>query len=300
MKFTKMQGAGNDFAVIETSNGRRDWSKTAVAMCDRHYGVGADGLLLVMPSKVANFRMRIFNADGSEANACGNGIRCLVKYFVDKGLAKPRARKVSVETLAGVREAEFYKANGRVAKVKISMGQPRFSKRDIPVIIRPGEGEVVDIKSMAQFTITVDGRRLPLNLVSMGNAHAVYFSQQPVAEFPLSRIGPKIEQNKIFPKGVNFEVARVVDKQRIQARVWEHGVGETLACGSGACAITVAAQLHGHIDKKGEIKLPGGMLEVEWDGSEEVFLTGPAETVFTGEWPDRIAPRNKLNEVRTR
>lgn len=290
MKFTKMQGAGNDFVVIETSNGRRVWSKTAVAMCDRHYGIGADGLLLLTPSKVADFRMRIFNADGSEANACGNGIRCLVKYFVDNGLAKPRARKVSVETLAGVREAEFYKANDRVAKVKIGMGQPRFSKKNIPVIIRAGEGKLVDIKSMVQYTITVAGRQLPLNLVSMGNAHAVYFSQQPVAEFPLSRIGPKIEQNKIFPRGVNFEVAQVVDRKQIEARVWEHGVGETLACGSGACAITVAAQLHGHIGNKGEIKLPGGMLEVEWDGRGEVFLIGPAEAVFIGEWLDGRLP----------
>jgi diaminopimelate epimerase len=290
MKFTKMQGAGNDFVVIETSNGRHNWSKTAVAMCDRHYGIGADGLLLLTPSKVADFRMRIFNADGSEANACGNGIRCLVKYFVDNGLAKPRARKVSVETLVGVREAEFYKANDRVAKVKIGMGQPKFSKKDIPVIIRAGEGKLVDIKSMVQYTITVAGRQLPLNLVSMGNAHAVYFSQQPVAEFPLSRIGPKIEQNKIFPRGVNFEVAQVVDRKQIEARVWEHGVGETLACGSGACAITVAAQLHGHIGNKGEIKLPGGMLEVEWDGSGEVFLIGLAEAVFIGEWLDGRLP----------
>jgi diaminopimelate epimerase len=290
MKFTKMQGVGNDFVVIETSNGRRNWSKTAVAMCDRHYGIGADGLLLLMPSKVADFRMRIFNADGSEANACGNGIRCLVKYFVDNRLAKPRARKVSVETLVGVREAEFYKANDRVAKVKIGMGQPKFSKKDIPVIIRAGEGKLVDIKSMVQYTITVAGRQLPLNLVSVGNAHAVYFSQQPVAEFPLSRIGPKIEQNKIFPRGVNFEVAQVVDRKQIEARVWEHGVGETLACGSGACAITVAAQLHGHIGNKGEIKLPGGMLEVEWDGSGEVFLIGPAEAVFIGEWLDGKLP----------
>jgi len=290
MKFTKMQGAGNDFVVIETSNGRRNWSKTAVAMCDRHYGIGADGLLLLMPSKVADFRMRIFNADGSEANACGNGIRCLVKYFVDNGLAKPRAHKVSVETLVGVREAEFYKANDRVAKVKIGMGQAKFSKKDIPVVIRPGEGKLVDIKSMVQYTITVAGRQLLLNLVSLGNPHAVYFSQQPVAEFPLSQIGPKIEQNKIFPKGVNFEVAQVVDRKQIEARVWEHGVGETLACGSGACAITVAAQLHGHIGNKGEIKLPGGTLEVEWDGSGEVFLIGPAETVFTGEWLDGRLP----------
>ncbi len=285
MKFTKMQGAGNDFMLVETNDIQRDWSQAAVAMCDRHYGIGADGLLLLLPSNVADFRMRIFNADGSEANACGNGLRCLVKYFVDRGVASSSAQEISVETVAGIRRVEIYEAAGRVTKVKTGMGEPEFGDKDIPVVGQ-GEGNVVDIKSMSTCSITVDGRELHLSLVSMGNPHAVYFCQEPVSDFPLSQLGPKVEQHKIFPRGVNFEVARVLDQQQIEARVWERGVGETLACGSGACAISVAARLHGHIDDKVDIKLPGGILKVEWDGIGEVFLSGPAETVFTGEWQD--------------
>jgi len=282
MKFTKMQGAGNDFVVIETNDMQRDWSQVAVAMCDRHYGVGADGLLLLLPSDVADFRMRTFDADGSEAEVCGNGLRCLVKYFVDRGLAKSGAQEISVETVAGVRLARIYEVGGKVTKVQSGMGEPKFGDTDIPVVIE--QGKLVDIKSMMTYSITVDGRELPLNLVSMGNPHAVYFCQDPVSDFPLSQLGPKVEQHKIFPKRVNFEVARVLKRQQIEARVWERGVGETLACGSGACAITVASRLHGYIDNKVDIKLPGGILEVEWDGAGEVVLGGPAETVFAGEW----------------
>ena len=285
MRFIKMQGAGNDFVLVETSDTRRDWSKVAVKMCDRHYGIGADGLLLLMPSAVADCRMRIFNSDGSEAEACGNGIRCLVKHFVDGRLAGSQVKEVSVETIAGVRKAEVHRARGKVDKVRIGMGEPRFAAGDIPVAAGRERGRLVDIKSMAGYSINVDGSELGLNLVSMGNPHAVYFTQQPVSDFPLSRLGPKVERHQIFPRGVNFEVARKLGRGHIEARVWEKGVGETLACGSGACAITVAAQRLGYIDRKAEIKLPGGTLEVEWDGAGEVFLSGPAETVFSGEWP---------------
>jgi len=285
MKFTKMQGAGNDFVLIETSDSQYDWSQVAVAMCDRHYGIGADGLLLLMPSDVADCRMRIFNSDGSEAEACGNGIRCLVKHFVDGVPAGSRVQEISVETIAGVRRAIVYEKNRRVTKVKIDMGKPAFKEDDIPVRIKPEEGNIVDIKHMLSCSLNVDSRELPLNLVSMGNAHAVYFCEDPVSDFPLSRSGPKVERNKIFPRGVNFEVARVVNQKQIEARVWEKGVGETLACGSGACAILVAAQLHGYAGSKVDVQLPGGTLEIEWDGQGEVFLSGPAETVFTGEWP---------------
>jgi len=284
MKFTKMHGAGNDFVLVEANDMKRDWSRVAVAMCDRHYGIGADGLLLLLPSGVADFQMRVFNADGSEADACGNGLRCMVKYFVEKGLANYRAREISVETLAGVRRAEIHKTAGRLTKVQVGMGKPAFGAKDIPVIIGQGRRNLVDIKSMIVYPITVEGKELKLNLVSMGNPHAVYFYQHPVSDFPLSQLGPKVETYKIFPKGVNFEVVRVLNRQQVEARVWERGVGETLACGSGACAITVAAQLHGYVDNKVDIKLPGGILKVEWDGVGEVFLSGPAETVFTGEW----------------
>jgi len=230
--------------------------------------------------------MRIFNADGSAADACGNGLRCLVKYYIDNRPAVSVAQEISVETTAGIRRAKISRAKGKAAEIQTGMGEPGFEERAIPVVIGQGEGNVVDIMSMISYSISVDDKELRLSLVSMGNPHAVYFCQDPVTDFPLSRLGPKVEQHKIFPKGVNFEVARVLDRQQIEARVWERGVGETLACGSGACAITVAARLHGYVDDEVAIKLPGGILEVDWDGVGEVFLSGPAETVFTGEWPD--------------
>ena len=289
MKFTKMQGAGNDFVVVETGDTQRDWSQLAVVVCDRHYGIGADGLLLLLPSSVADFQMRIFNADGSESNTCGNGLRCLVKYFIDNGLANSGSREISVETTSGIRRAPVSKTDSKVTKIQTGMGVPKFGEMDIPVIIEPQKGKVVDIKSMTGYSVTVDGRELQLNLVSMGNPHAVYFSQEPVAHFPLSQLGPKVERHKIFPAGANFEVVQIINRGLVEARVWERGVGETLACGSGACAITVAARLHGYVDSKVDIKLPGGILEVEWDGVGEVMLSGPAETVFTGEWPDEVS-----------
>jgi len=286
MKFTKMQGAGNDFAVIETGDTGHNWSALAMAMCNRHFGVGADGLLLLSPSSVADFRMQTFNADGSEATACGNGLRCLVKYFVDGKESSSGDGGVSVETIAGVRKTQVHKGAGKTAKIMVGMGEPGFGPRDIPVAMESGLEGIVDIKSMITYPLNVDDKELRLNLVSMGNPHAVYFQQDPVADFPLAQVGPKIEHHQIFSRGVNFEVVRILDRQKIEARVWERGVGETLACGSGACAITVAAQLHGYADKKVDIVLPGGVLEVEWDGVGEVFLSGPAETVYSGEWPD--------------
>ena len=281
-----MQGAGNDFVLIETGETSRDWSVVSVAMCDRHYGVGSDGLLLLMPSDVADFRMRIFNVDGTEAEACGNGLRCLVKYFVDNGSTGSGADEVSVETVAGIRKATVYKEGGRITGVQTEMGKPVFKAEDIPVTIESGKDNIVDIKSMISYSVYISGWELPLNLVSLGNPHAVYFYEHHVSNFPLSQLGSLVERHRIFPSGMNFEVARIASRGEIEARVWEKGVGETLACGSGACAITVAARLHGLVDSKVEVRLPGGILGVEWDGTGEVFLSGPAEIVFTGEWPD--------------
>jgi len=292
MKFTKMQASGNDFVVIETSDMQRDWSWVALAMCDRHYGVGADSLLLLLPSDKADFRMRIFDRDGSEAETCGNGLVSLVKYFVNGRMADSAKHEVAMETLTGVRRAEVQKAGGKISKVKIGMGQPKFDAKDLSV------ANGVDIKSMQLCTTTIADKELQLNVVSMGNPHAVYFSPDPVSDFPLSQIGPIAENLSIFPKRINFEVARILDRQQIEARVWERGVGETLACGSGACAITVAAQLHGYIENRVDIKLPGGILEMEWDGVGEVFLQGPAEIVFTGEWPDGCLDQEKtINDL---
>jgi len=286
MEFTKMQGAANDFVLVETSDTQRDWPQLAIAMCDRHLGVGCDSLLLLLPSDKADFQMRTFDADGSEAEACGNGIRCVAKYVLEKGRIARGAEKLLIETVAGVRTLRFYRSGGEPTTIEASMGEPKFEAEEIPVVIKSGEGRAVDIKSMLSYLVNVDGTELQLNLISMGNPHAVYFWGHPVSDFPLSHLGPKVENLSIFPNRANFEVARVINRHQIEARVWERGVGETLACGSGACAILVAAQLLGYVDKEINIKLPGGTLGVEWNGSGEVLLSGPAETVFTGEWPD--------------
>ena len=282
MNFTKMQGAGNDFILVEASNLSWNWSPTAIAICDRHFGVGGDGLLLVLPSNIADFRMRMFNPDGSEAEACGNGLRCLARYLLDRGLVK--TQEILVETLAGIRKVRVDKAGDGAATIQVSMGEPKFGAKDIPVVIE----HLVDIKPILDYPVTIKDKELSLSLVSMGNPHAVYFEQHSISDFPLSQLGPEVEQLAIFPNRVNFEVARVIDRKQIEARVWERGVGETLACGSGACAVAVVAQLHGYIDNKVDIKLPGGILEVEWDRVGEVFLSGPAEVVFNGEWASEV------------
>ncbi len=288
MNFTKMQGNGNDFVIVQTSDMKRNWSPVAIAMCDRHFGIGADGLILIMPSDKADFQMRIFDVDGSEAEACGNGIRCLAKYVFDRGLISPETDGIQVETIAGIREIKIDRKDGKVVKIQAGMGKPEFSAGDIPVAIEKGERGIVYIKSMIGYPVTIDGKDLLLNCVSMGNPHAIYFSTQPVSNFPLSQIGPKVEHLSIFPNRVNFEVARVLSRQQIELRVWERGVGETLACGSGACAVAVAAQLYGYTGRTVDIKLPGGILQVDWDGSGETLLSGSAEEVFYGEWLEEV------------
>jgi len=283
MNFTKLQSTGNDFVLVETSDTQRDWSQVAAAICDRHFGVGADGLLLLLPSDSADFRMRMFNPDGSESEVCGNGLRCLVEYVIKMKLADIKAREISVETMAGIRKARIYRAEDKPTKIQVSMGTPKFAAEDIPVVIED-DRELLDIKSMLNYPVAVEGRELLLNLVSIGNPHAVYFYQHPLSDFPLLQVGPKVEHLSIFPNRINFEVARVVNRRRIEARVWERGAGETLACGSGACAMAVAAQLHGYIENKVDIKLAGGILEVEWDGVGEIFISASAKIVFRGEW----------------
>ena len=210
MNFVKMHGTGNDFVLIRPE-GERDWPRLAQAMCDRHFGVGTDGLILVLPSQTADFRMRMFNPDGSEAEMCGNGIRCFAKYLVDEGLAAP-GRDLAVETLAGTRTLGLTLDNGRVKTVRVGMGEPRFRPNEIPMRV---EG---DMESVMAYPIVVDGRELKVTAVSMGNPHAVHFIQGPVTEFPLESLGPQMEHHPAFPQRVNFEVARVIDRGRIEAR----------------------------------------------------------------------------------
>jgi diaminopimelate epimerase len=276
-----MHGAGNDFVLIETEDDDRDWPGLARAICHRHYGIGADGILLLMPSDTAHFRMRIFNADGSESDICGNGLRCMVRYFLD---SKPEAvteKEIVVETRAGIRKTRLVQSRNGQTEIQASMGKPLFGAGDIPV--REGKSRLGRY-NIHYCSIPVFGRELTVHLVSMGNPHAVCFLDSPVGEFPLSETGPEITENEFFPNGINFEVVNFIDTGRLKARVWERGVGETLACGSGACAIAAIARCRGLTEDNVSITLPGGTLLCEWDGLGEILLSGPAETVFTGEW----------------
>ncbi len=279
MNFTKMQGTGNDFIVVDARDLERDWPKLAVAVCDRHFGVGADGLLLALPSDAADLRMRMFNPDGFESEQCGNGIRCFVKYAVERSLAQLRDGAMSVETLAGVLTTEPKLEQGQVASVRVGMGRPRFEPQEIPVAV---EAE----PPLTNLSLELDGQTIAVTCLSMGNPHAVHLSGRPVNEYPLEAIGPKIERHPLFPNRVNFEVAHVLGRDRIEVRVWERGAGPTLACGSGAAAVMVAARLDELVGERVEMRLPGGTLALEWDGEGEVHLTGPAVRVFEGEWPE--------------
>lgn len=283
MRFTKLHGTGNDFLVIDGRDVTRDWSPLAEAMCNRHVGIGADGVMLVLPSDAADVRMRLFNADGSEAEMSGNGLRCFVKYVIDRGIVTAREGAISVETLAGVLSAFATLANRRVDVVRVGMGRPRFAPHEIPVAIE-AEPPIVD------HPLEVDGQTLAITCVSMGNPHAVHFVDTPVDDFPLKVLGPNVEHHPLFPKRVNFGVARVLARDRMEVRVWERGVGETFACGTGVSAAVVAARLHGFVDGAVEVHQPGGLLAVEWDGEGEVYLSGPAVEVFEGEWPEGSAP----------
>lgn len=278
MKFAKMQGAGNDFLLVESKGEERDWNALAAAICERHFGAGADGLMLVLPSGRADVRMRLFNADGSEAEVSGNGVRCLVKYVVERGLATPHDGRITVEAVHGTLVAQV-SADGRgVKSVRLSMGPPLFAPGEVPVIAEV-QPPVLDLP------LEVDAQRLSVDCLSMGNPHAVLFWERPVAEYPLEAVGPKVEHHPAFPQRVNFGVARVIDRGHMDVRVWERGVGETLACGSGCCAAMVAAHLHGLVGDRVDITQPGGVLTVEWQGRGDVYLSGDAGFVFEGDWP---------------
>jgi diaminopimelate epimerase len=286
MEFTKIQGAGNDFILVEPKNAGYDWPNLAIKMCHRRFGIGGDGILVVLPSERADVRMRIFNADGSEAEACGNGTRCVIKYASDRKLIKPGAENITIETMSGIRQAKLRRENGKLTGIKVAMGKPKFLAAEIPVAIKATKEKPLEIMPLLSYSVDIMGRTMRLYFVNMGNPHAVYFVKEPIGTFPLSQIGPEVEHYSIFPNRVNFEVARVVNSEEIEARVWERGAGETLACGTGACAIDVAAKLLGCIGDKVDIKLPGGTLNLEWDTTGEVMLGGPVETAFTGVWPE--------------
>lgn len=274
MNFTKMHGIGNDYIYINGfSEDVKNPEELAVAMSDRHTGIGGDGIVLILPSKIADFKMRMFNADGSEAEMCGNAIRCVGKYVYDKHLTDKKI--LSIETLAGIKVLDMIVEGDTVELVTVDMGEPILTPELIPVV---AEGEPVK-----GLTITVEDKEFDFTCVSMGNPHAITFVDEITDEHVLG-LGPKLEVHKAFPNKINVEFVKVIDDVTLEMRVWERGSGETLACGTGACATLVASVLNGKVKRKAAVNLLGGQLIIEWDeATNHVFMSGPAETVFTGE-----------------
>ena len=276
LTFTKMHGLGNDFVVVNCLSNTLpeerlpEWS---TRLNDRRFGIGGDGLILILPSRSADFRMRMFNPDGTEAEMCGNGIRCFARWVHDAGLTN--GRQVTVETAAGVKQLRLHVRDGGFVSVRVDMGEPVLKPALIPVRA-DGDGPVV-----AQ-SINVDGKKLEITAVSMGNPHAVLFVPD-VSAAPVSRLGPLIENHRLFPSRTNVQFVQVTGRQEIKVRTWERGAGETLACGTGACAAVVACVLNRLTARHVTVHLPGGDLSVEWLGDNRVVMTGPAVVVFHGE-----------------
>jgi len=279
MQFVKMQGAGNDYIYLDcfAQPAPKDPAALARRLSDRHFGIGADGLILILPSSQTDARMRMFNADGSEAEMCGNGIRCVAKYVYDHGLC-PRTR-LRIETGAGIIPVEVFPEDGRVRRACVDMGRPIFEPPEVPTTL-PADPRS-PVAAAADAELQVAGRTLQVTCVSMGNPHCVVFVDEPDDRWVLE-LGPQIETHPSFPNRVNVEFVKVVSAQEAVARVWERGSGETLACGTGACAVCVAGVLTGRTERRLAVRLPGGVLQIEWAQDDHVYLTGPAVEVFTG------------------
>lgn len=278
MKFSKLQATGNDFIVIDARGIERDWEKLAQSACRRHFGIGADGVILVQTSERADLKMRIFNVDGQEAETCGNGLRCLSKYCIDHKIV--RADHLTIETLTGIAQSRICKAGNKTSEIEVSMGIPKFTAEEIPI------ADKIDITPILNYPLNVAGKTINLSFVSMGNPHAVTFTSRAVMEFPLLKVGPLVEKHRLFPQKTNFEAARILARDKIEARIWERGVGETLSCGSGACAIAITAQKLDYVDDVVDIITSGGILTVRQDRVGNILLTGPAEEIFSGEWDE--------------
>ena len=278
MNFTKLHGAGNDYIFIDARGKDYDWPELALVMSDRHKGIGSDGIILADFSKVADLRMIMFNADGSRGLMCGNGIRCLVRFAFEESIIDSSRPTVGVETDSGIKQVTPIWEDGTIIRAKVGMGEPILKPEHIPVIA-PNSDVVHD------YPLTLEDRVLNISCVSMGNPHAISFMDVDLNSYELHEIGPIVEHHDMFPERVNFEIARVMDHSRIEVRVWERGSGLTQACGTGACAVVVSARLHGFIGDHATVQLPGGDLSINWPGQGEVFMEGPVEAVFKGEWP---------------
>lgn len=274
LKFTKMHGLGNDYIYI---NGFKEQIENpgdlSIKISDRHFGIGSDGIVMILPSDTCDFRMRMFNNDGSEAEMCGNASRCVAKYVYDNGLTDKE--EITLETLAGVKILKMQVIDGKVEKVTVNMGQPKLETKDIPAIFP--KDRIINEQ------IDVDGVNYNITCVSMGNPHAITFVED-VENFDVHGVGVLIENHEMFPRRINAEFAQIIDRNTIKMRVWERGSGETLACGTGASATLVASVLNDLTERKAKLILIGGDLEIEWNEADNnVYMTGPATTVFQGE-----------------
>ncbi len=277
MKFTKMQGIGNDYVYVNCfEEDVKNPSELAITISDRHFGIGSDGLILIMPSQNADARMRIFNADGSEAQMCGNGIRCVAKYMYSSGLKKND--RMTIETSAGLKSIELTVENDNVSQIKVEMGKPELLRHDIPMV---GENTHV-INESLQLNDTV----LNITCVSMGNPHCITFVDN-IDSVDLNVTGKAIENHKLFPERINAHFVQLVSSNEIKMRTWERGSGETLACGTGAVASGVACVLNNLTERIVHAQLPGGILKIEWTENNKTYMTGPAEFVFTGCWKEK-------------
>lgn len=276
MEFTKLHGLGNDYIYINAITqdlAKYDLPLLSQALSDRHFGIGGDGIILVLPAKQGDFRMRIFNSDGSEAEMCGNGVRAFAKYVYEHGLS--RRKELEIETDAGLIKPVLTVKGGKVISVRVNMGRPRLERAQIPMLGEPQDRPVLEEP------LQVNGQRFSVTCVSMGNPHCVIYVDD-VESFPLSEVGPRIEHHPSFPRRTNVEFVTVLDREHLQMRVWERGAGETLACGTGACAVCVASVLTGRSDRSVSVTLLGGDLHIEWADTDEVFLTGTATEAFSG------------------
>ena len=275
MEFTKMQGAGNDYIYVNAFKEQvKDPVQTAIRVSDRHFGIGADGLVLICPSEKADFFMDIYNADGSRAKMCGNAIRCVAKYVYDRGMTDKT--EIAIETLSGVKTIRVFTENGRVTAARVNMGAPILAAREIPTTF--------DGENVVSQELTIGETDVLVTCVSMGNPHCVLFVDD-VEALDLERLGPKFEHHERFPDRINTEFVRTVGPTEFDMRVWERGSGETLACGTGACAAAVASVLNGRAERDRDIRvnLRGGQLVIRWHRNGDVYMTGPAEEVFSGE-----------------
>jgi diaminopimelate epimerase len=283
LPFAKMHGCANDYLFVDAFAGEPEGLESlARAMSDRRRGVGADGLILALPSERADFRMRMFNADGSESEMCGNGLRCLAKFVYERGLVARRPR-LTAETGAGVLAVDLEVEGGLVHRATVDMGPPRLERAEIPMLGPPGP-----VREEPLAGVEVAGRPLRVTAVSMGNPHAVAFVDGLVEDldaFPVEEVGPRVERHPAFPRRANAEFVRVLSRGEVQQRTWERGAGETYACGTGACAVVVAGVLTGRLDGEVLVHLRGGDLAVRWPGEGSVYLSGPAVEVFRGAWP---------------